>query len=113
MSQPPTSSPSTHSCGNVGQFANAGRFARTSGLLNTSTYAKRSPHAIKHCTVCAEKPHCGACGEPFMYRMIGLLWICSRIESITSTCLYLMNTNVEHCIPRDPLRSNNHYPQCS
>jgi len=37
MSQPPISSPSTHSWGNVGQFAYLGRLARISGLDRIST----------------------------------------------------------------------------
>src|SRR5690606_14274922 len=37
MSQPPTSSPSTNSCGNVGHSETLGRLARISGLLRMST----------------------------------------------------------------------------
>jgi len=39
MSHPPTSSPSTHSCGKVGQLAYFGRLARISGFCRLSTYA--------------------------------------------------------------------------
>ena len=37
MSLPPTSSPATHSCGNVGQLAYFGRLARISGYCRMST----------------------------------------------------------------------------
>lgn len=40
-----------------------------------------------HCTVCAEKPHWGAWGEPFMYKMMGFSEICSLMESNTSSAM--------------------------
>ena len=49
-----------------------------------STKAKRSPQEVRASIVRAEKPHCGELGEPFIYRMIGLPSICSRIVSIIS-----------------------------
>src|SRR5476649_3060324 len=76
MSQPPTSSPSTHSCGKVGQLAYFGISARISGFCKISTYAKRSPQAERACTACAEKPQLGNFGEPFMYRRIGFSETC-------------------------------------
>src|SRR5688500_8763941 len=66
MSQPPTSSPSTNSCGKVGHSETFGKLARISGLLRMSTYANFSPQAISIWLERAEKPHCGALGLPFI-----------------------------------------------
>jgi len=84
MSLPPTSSPATHSCGKVGQLAYFGRLARISGFCRMSTKANFSPQPITTCAALAEKPHCGAFGEPFMYSRTVFLLIWSLIVSMIS-----------------------------
>src|SRR5690554_1102126 len=84
MSQPPTNSPSTHNCGNVGQSANFGNSARISGFCRISTYANAWPQLIRACEACEEKPQLGNFGEPFMYNRIGFSAICCLIFSTVS-----------------------------
>src|SRR5205823_4553914 len=81
MSQPPTSSPSTNSCGIVGQFESADSSWRIRGSGRTSTAANGRPSAWRIPTVRAEKPHMGWSGVPFMNRSTGLSVIACWIES--------------------------------
>ena len=69
MSQPPTSSPSTNSCGIVGQFESAESSWRIRGSGSTSTAANGWPTDCRIATVRAEKPHAGCSGVPFMNRI--------------------------------------------
>src|SRR5258708_28224652 len=39
------------------------------------------PQACSICTAALENPHCGNCGEPFMYSTTGCVVTCSRIVS--------------------------------
>src|SRR3954454_23888554 len=77
MSQPPTSSPSTKSCGIVGQLETADSSWRMRGSGRTSTAAYGLPSASSAAAVRAEKPHIGRSGVPFMKRMTS----CSEIAS--------------------------------
>ena len=79
MSQPPTSSPRTNSCGIVGQFESAESSWRMRGSGRMSTAANGVPSASSACTVRAEKPQRGASGVPFMKRMTSLSAIASWI----------------------------------
>ena len=63
MSQPPTSSPSTKSCGIVGQFESAESSWRMRGSGRMSTAANGAPSACSAATVRAEKPHGGLLGR--------------------------------------------------
>ena len=60
---------------------------------NAVIYARYSSHGqteqsiegqLRECAAFAEKPHCGAFGEPFMYSRTVLLAICSLIVSMIS-----------------------------
>ena len=62
MSQPPTSSPSTNSCGIVGQLESAESSWRMRGSGRMSTAANGVPSDCRIATVRAEKPHAGCVG---------------------------------------------------
>src|SRR5690348_8977322 len=83
MSQPPTSSPRTNSCGMVGQLDRAESSWRMRGSGRMSTAANSVPTASSVATVRAENPQRGASGVPFMKRMTSFSamasWIASRI----------------------------------
>ena len=81
MSQPPTSSPLTKSCGMVGQFDSADSSARMRGSGRMSTAANSLPTASRAATVRAEKPHAGRSGVPFMKRITSWSRIASAIAS--------------------------------
>src|SRR3954470_9214681 len=81
MSQPPTSSPRTNSCGMVGQFDSADSSCRMRGSGSTSTAAYGLPSASSAAAVRAEKPHMGCSGVPFMKRMTS----CSPIASLIAS----------------------------
>ena len=81
MSHPPTSSPSTNSCGIVGQSDSAESSWRIRGSGRMSTAAKRAPSDCRMATVRAEKPHAGASGLPFMNRITGFSSIASWMAS--------------------------------
>src|SRR6185437_8659376 len=49
-----------------------------------STCLNSAPHARSAATACAEKPHCGKSGDPFMKSTTGLDEICVLMRSITS-----------------------------
>src|SRR4051794_41775713 len=84
MSQPPTSSPSTNSCGIVGQLEIADSSARMRGSGSTSTAAKGAPADCSAATVRAEKPQAGASGLPFMNRITRCSAIACAIAARTS-----------------------------
>src|SRR6266516_1971037 len=77
MSHPPISSPSTNSCGIVGQLEIAESSWRMRGSGRTSTAAKGTSSVCSIATVRAEKPQAGASGVPFMKRIT----LCSPIAS--------------------------------
>src|SRR3954471_10578002 len=81
MSQPPTSSPSTKSCGIVGQLDSADSSWRMRGSGRMSTAANGAPVDCRAATVRAEKPHAGISGVPFMKRMTRFSRIASAIAS--------------------------------
>ena len=81
MSQPPISSPSTNSCGIVGQLEIADSSWRMRGSGRMSTAAKGVSSACSIATVRAEKPHAGASGVPFMNRITRCSAIASAIAS--------------------------------
>src|SRR4051794_11055943 len=81
MSQPPTSSPSTKSCGIVGQLDSADSSWRIRGSGRMSTAANGAPVDCRAATVRAENPHAGISGVPFMKRMTSLSRIASAIAS--------------------------------
>src|SRR3954470_10940821 len=81
MSQPPTSSPSTKSCGIVGQLDSAESSWRMRGSGRMSTAANGAPVACTAATVRAEKPHAGISGVPFMKRMTRFSLIASEMAS--------------------------------
>ena len=64
MSQPPTSSPRTNSCGIVGHCEIAESSWRMRGSGRMSTAAKRASSACSAATVRVENPHAGASGRP-------------------------------------------------
>src|SRR5690242_18133732 len=49
-----------------------------------STLLNCAPQARSAATACAEKPHCGKSGEPFMKSTTGVEEICALIRSTTS-----------------------------
>src|SRR5260221_6346455 len=58
---------------------------RISGSSSTLTVNSLStPQAFRICTALAEKPHCGNCGVPFMYRTTGLPVTCCLMRSCAS-----------------------------
>ena len=63
MSQPPTSSPLTNSCGIVGQSESALSSWRMRGSGRMSTAANGASSACSAATVRAEKPHVGLLGR--------------------------------------------------
>src|SRR4051794_8114042 len=81
MSQPPRSSPSTKSCGIVGQFDSADSSWRMRGSGRMSTAAKGAPVDCRAATVRAEKPHAGISGVPFMKRITRFSRIAPAIAS--------------------------------
>src|SRR5215211_2234830 len=81
MSAPPISSPSTNSCGIVGQLDRADSSWRMRGSGRMSTAANGAPVAWIAATVRAEKPHAGISGVPFMKRMTRFSWIASEMAS--------------------------------
>src|SRR4051795_7668456 len=81
MSQPPTNSPLTKSCGTVGQFDSAESSWRMRGSGRMSTAANGAPVACSAWTVRMENPHAGISGVPFMKRMTSLSRIASAIAS--------------------------------
>src|SRR3954454_19796583 len=81
MSEPPTSSPLTNSCGIVGQSDSALSSWRMRGSGRTSTAAKPTWSAWSALAGRAEKPHAGASGTPFMKRITSLSRIASAIAS--------------------------------
>ena len=81
MSQPPTSSPLTKSCGIVGQFESALSSWRMRGSGRMSTAANGAPSPCSAATVRAEKPQAGWSGLPFMKRITGFSEIASAIAA--------------------------------
>src|SRR5215211_5224185 len=81
MSAPPISSPSTNSCGIVGQLDRADSSWRMRGSGRMSTAANGAPVAWIAATVRAEKPHAGISGVPFMKRMTRFSRIASAMAS--------------------------------
>src|SRR5882762_6186953 len=58
---------------------------RISGSSSTFTVNSFStPQAFRICTALAEKPHCGNCGVPFMYRTTGFPVTCCLMRSCAS-----------------------------
>ena len=92
MSEPPSSSPPTKSCGIVGQPESADSSWRMRGSGRMSTAANGVPMACSAATARAEKPHAGASGVPFMKRMTSFSRIASAIASRIglSVCCSLM-----------------------
>src|SRR3954454_21399466 len=66
MSQPPTSLPSTKSCGIVGQLEIADSSWRIRGSGRMSSAAYCTPSAFRAAEERIEKPHAGWSGVPFM-----------------------------------------------
>src|SRR5436305_4514705 len=79
MSDPPTSSPLTNSCGTVGHCEIALSSWRMRGSGSTSTAANGTSSACRHAVARAEKPQAGASGTPFMKRITSLSRIASAI----------------------------------
>ena len=69
MSQPPTSSPSTKSCGIVGQPERAESTWRMRGSGRMSIAAKSASTSRSDWMTRIEKPHIGRSGVPFMNSM--------------------------------------------
>jgi hypothetical protein len=89
MSEPPTSSPRTYSCGKVGQFDSSLSPLRTSGSLRTLTVVYRGIKVLRMLTTDAENPHCGKLRVPFMKRttsseaiICSSFWRCSGVKFI-------------------------------
>src|SRR5687768_6427422 len=58
--------------------------SRMSGFCSTSTVKRFSaPAILSSCVAVAEKPHCGNCGEPFMYSTTGWPSTCDLMVSCT------------------------------
>src|SRR5713226_8692715 len=69
----------------VGQLAYSLMPRRISGSSSTLTVKTSStPQAFRICTALAEKPHCGNCGVPFIYRTTGLPVTCCLMRSCAS-----------------------------
>ena len=66
MSQPPTSSPSTNSCGIVGQPDSSESSSRIRGSGRMSSAAYFTPSALSAPDARIEKPQAGCWGVPFM-----------------------------------------------
>jgi hypothetical protein len=81
MSLPPISSPSTNSCGVVGQFEIALSSWRMRGSGRMSTAANGTPTAWRAPAARALKPHIGCSGVPFMKRITLFSLIASAIAS--------------------------------
>src|SRR5436305_6808438 len=81
MSEPPTSSPLTNSCGIVGHSDSALSSWRMRGSGRMSTAAKPTFRDCSAAAARAEKPQAGASGTPFMKRMTSLSRIASAIAS--------------------------------
>src|SRR5687768_9948256 len=60
-----------------------------------------TPEARSAATACAEKPHCGKSGVPFMNSTAGLLpmWVLIRLSTSSATCLLLVSNfaSTAHC----------------
>src|SRR3954453_20033387 len=81
MSDPPSSSPLTNSCGIVGHSEIALSSWRIRGSGSTSTAANGTSSACRHAVARAEKPQAGASGTPFIKRITSLSRIASAIAS--------------------------------
>ena len=95
MSQPPSSSPLTNSCGIVGQLEIAESSWRMRGSGRMSTAANGVSSDCSTATVRAEKPQAGASGVPFMNRIT----LCSAIASAIASRIGLRSR------PRAPGRA--------
>src|SRR3954454_12395607 len=91
MSEPPTSSPLTNSCGIVGQSDTALSSWRMRGSGRMSTAANGTSSACSAADARAEKPHAGASGTPFMKRITSLSRIASAIASRRGFSLSLIS----------------------
>src|SRR3954447_21854657 len=91
MSEPPTSSPLTNSCGIVGQSDSELSSWRMRGSGRTSTAANGTSSAWSADEARAEKPHAGASGTPFMNRITSLSRIASAIASRRGFSLSLIS----------------------
>ena len=104
MSQPPTSSPLTNSCGIVGQLEIAESSWRMRGSGRMSTAANGVSSACRAATVRAEKPQAGASGVPFMKRIT----LCSAIASAIASRIGLdspVSAGARARAPADPATS--------
>ncbi len=75
MSDPPTSSPSTNSCGMVGQPDRPESSSRMRGSGRMSSAAYCTPSALSAPAVRAEKPQAGWWGTPFMKSITLFSWM--------------------------------------
>jgi hypothetical protein len=87
MSLPPISSPSTNSCGVVGQLEIALSSWRMRGSGRMSTAANGTPTACSAPAARALKPHMGCSGVPFMKRMTLFSWIAPAMASRRGSAL--------------------------
>src|SRR5260221_2375958 len=58
------------------------RISGSSSTLTVNSFS--TPQAFRICTAFAEKPHCGNCGVPFIYRTTGLPVTCCLMRSCAS-----------------------------
>src|SRR3954462_3635918 len=62
---------------------------------------KPAPEARSAATVCAENPHCGKSGVPFMNSTAGLveIWVLIRLMTSSATCFLLWSSALTtvHC----------------
>ena len=85
MSEPPTSSPFTKSCGIVGQPDSPESSSRMRGSGRMSSAEYWTPSAFRQPDVRAEKPQAGWFGVPFMKSITWFSWIAfSRNARISS-----------------------------
>src|SRR3954453_10743388 len=91
MSEPPTSSPLTNSCGIVGHCDSSLSSWRMRGSGRMSTAAKPTLSDCSAAAARAEKPHAGASGTPFMKRMTSFSRIASAIASRRGCSVSLMS----------------------
>src|SRR3954453_7540814 len=81
ISDPPTNSPRTYSCGMVGQSEYSLIPLRTSGSWSTSTVSYLAPSRSRIAIARLEKPHCGNSAVPFMKSTISLLFTMSAMRA--------------------------------
>src|SRR5713101_3962588 len=92
-----------YNCGIVGQLAYCLIPSRISLSAKTSTAANCAAQDCNSCTDLAEKPHCGACGRPFIKSTMSFCVICCLILSRTFIFLPLPLSKLKETLKKSCL----------